>query len=190
MPCLYTSPLSPEQGRLTSRFGMRAGVQPPHLPTFHAGIDLGIRGAPVGTIPVFAVAPATVQVVGRNEEQRGPFNGYGNCIALKHVGIGTPDPAWTFYCHMDHFASDFVAGQTIAAGTRLGFVGNTTNGKFRGMGPHLHFEVRRATRAGASPLPGPYRMLNIDPVIWLAQIGVTFDRAQIVCTEPACAPRI
>jgi len=192
--CTFTSPLSPAQGRLVSRYGVRRGIRPPHLPTFHAGLDLGISGAPVGTVPVYCVAAGTVELVGSNDVQDGPLDGYGNCIAIRHDG-----GFWSFYAHQDHLAASWARGQAVPAGTVLGYVGATSNGKFH-IGPHLHFEVRHAASGGASPYPGPYPRLtpsgglslnyNVDPMPWLAARGVTFGRRGVIVLTPplACDP--
>lgn len=186
--CTYVSPLAPAQGRLVSRFGWRRGIQPPHLPTFHAGIDISIMGAPVGTVPVYCVAAGTVELVGHQETQRGPLDGYGNCIAVRHNT--TAGPQWSFYAHQDHLAADWRQGQQLEVGTILGFVGRTNNGKFPNMGPHLHFEIRRAAAGGRSPYPGPYRTYNLDPIVWLAERGVTFARRGVITLAPplSCDP--
>lgn len=198
--CTTVSPLAPSQGRLVSRYAVRPARRPPHLPTFHAGIDLGIGGAPIGTVPVYCVADGVIAVVGRNEEQGGGLNGYGNCVAIRHDGaLLNGQPAWTFYAHMARFASALESGQRVPMGTMLGFVGNSTNGKFPGMGPHLHFEVRHATSSGGVPYPGPYphltpsglnNPLNLDPQAWLEARGVRFGRRGVIVCEPpnACDP--
>lgn len=197
--CTYVPPLSSAQGHLVSRFGWRRGIQPPHLPTFHAGIDISISGAPVGTIPIYAVADGVVELAGSNDDRDGPLNGYGNCVAIRHapstLGLGpsgeiSAQPTWSFYAHQDHLASTWAQCQQITRGTILGYVGRTNNGKFPTMGPHLHFEVRHAARDGRSPYPGPYRTYNLDPQIWLAERGITFGARGVILTQSplACDP--
>lgn len=178
MACEYSAPLG-TGGRLLSRYGIRPG-RVSRLPTFHAGIDLGPAGRP-GTTPIYAVAAGVVERLPRDAELRGPFNGYGNAVVLRHVGSDAG--WWTFYAHMHRHASylpQFMdRGLVLPAGAIVGFIGATTNGKFAGMGPHLHFEVRHAKSDGSSPLPGPYRTNNVDPQAWLAERGVTFDGGAI-----------
>lgn len=202
--CNTVPPLAPSQGRLVSRYGVRPARRPPHLPTFHAGIDLSIGSAPVGTVPVYCVAGGSVAVIGRNEETHGGLNGYGNCVAIHHMHGGLLDaPVWTFYAHMQRFSFELGTlsiGDIVPLGMRLGFVGNSTNGKFPGMGPHLHFEVRHGGSGGATPYPGPYprltasgqlyNPLNLDPQAWLEARGVRFGRrGAIICEPPnACDP--
>jgi murein DD-endopeptidase MepM/ murein hydrolase activator NlpD len=149
------------------RRGRRTGA-----PTFHAGLDFH---APRGTL-VWATKAGTVAVVPRTDRRRGPFDGYGNAVVVQHDGEnyqGYPT-LWTFYAHLDEV---FVPeGSFVDAGTPIGRVGNTTNGKFPGMGPHLHLELRHARSDGSSPFPGPYRRLNLDPEPWMARHGLTFGR--------------
>jgi len=171
---------------------VRPARRPPHAPTFHAGIDISIPGHRPGEVPVYSVADALVERLPLHTTRRGPFDGYGNAVVLKHIGSADAG-FWTFYCHLDHHApymQQFLGTQRVLpAGSVVGFVGNTTNDKFPGMHWHLHFEVRHATRAGASPLPGPYQVYNDDPQAWLAQRGITFSGANIVVDgQRACVP--
>lgn len=194
MACEYAPPLQPDQGRLGSRFGVRPGIQPPHLPTFHAGIDLLTPGRPQGTTPVYAVGAAYVERLPSNDVVRGAFAGYGNAVVLRH--FGRDRGFWTFYCHLQRHAPYMAVflerGLVLPAGAIVGWVGATTNGKFPGMGAHLHFEVRRAKADGSSPLPGPYRTYNVDPVPWLAARGIrfgsAFNRGAIVVEPPEACP--
>ena len=197
MACEYSPPLQPDQGRLGSRYGVRAGIQPPHLPTFHAGIDLVTPDRAAGSTPVYAIAAAHVERLPSNDARSGPFNGYGNAVVLRH--FGRDSGFWTFYCHMQRHAHALPQllerGLVVPAGALIGWVGATNNGKFPGMGHHLHLEVRRAKPDGSSPLPGPYRTYNVDPVPWLAARGIVFgsafNRGAIVVEPPqACAPSV
>lgn len=152
-------PTAPDRSRITSSYGVRTGRT--GRPTFHAGLDfLGRRGD-----PVFAVAPGRVAVVVEDNPANQRTSGYGNVLALDH------GEWWTIYAHLTAIA---VAPEMIVpAGTLLGTVGNTSDGKFRGMGAHLHFEVRSA--AQGAPFPGPYRRFNVDPLPWLEERGLQFD---------------
>ncbi|HUG60443.1 MAG TPA: peptidoglycan DD-metalloendopeptidase family protein [Methylomirabilota bacterium] len=107
-------------GRLTSRFGMR--VHPVlKYERLHKGIDWG---APKGT-PIVAVSSGTLSFVGVS-------SGYGNYVKIAHDGKTT-----TAYAHMDQFEPGIAAGQKVAQGQRIGFLGSTG----LSTGPHLHFEV-------------------------------------------------
>ncbi len=106
--------------RLSSGFG---GRRHPVLGTMrmHKGVDYA---AGTGT-PIQAAGDAKVEFVGRK-------GGYGNTVILNHGGGKT-----TLYGHMSRFAN-IRAGQRVAQGTVIGYVGST------GMstGPHLHYEFR------------------------------------------------
>lgn len=187
----YAPPIR-STSRLTSPFGVRASRRTGR-PTFHAGIDLL---ASTGE-PVYAVAPGTVRVVG-SDAQRGRgvrTNGYGNVVGLEHAADGF----WSVYAHLSRVL--VAEGQRVEAGALLGYAGATSNGKFRGMGSHLHFEIRRA--AGRSPFPGPYRRYNVDPEAWLRERGIetresvrVIDRARAqplrglgdIAIDPTVAP--
>jgi len=133
---------------------------------FHAGTDLRARAGD----PVFAVAPGVVEQVANESTRSGPFDGYGNAVVVRHDGIGpNGQPLWSFYAHLNRALA--TVGQTVQAGTMIGEAGNTTNGKFRGMGPHLHFELRIA-RGGRSPFPAPYCAANLAPEPILESGGV------------------
>jgi murein DD-endopeptidase MepM/ murein hydrolase activator NlpD len=109
----------PVPGPITSGFGMR--VHPIlHTQRMHTGIDFG---ASTGT-PIRAAADGVVVVA----EVRG---GYGNTVILDHGNTLA-----TLYAHQSRIA--VTAGQTVAKGTIVGYVGSTG----LATGPHLHFEVR------------------------------------------------
>jgi len=163
-------PLLPTQGRLSSRYGMRRGRISGN-PTYHAGLDFD---AGRGT-PVYAVADGVIHDIARDSTPRGPYAGYGNAVVLYHPD----DERWSFYAHLDSISVR--EGQRVRAADRIGRVGNTSNGRFRGMGRHLHFEIRKRTRDGRPPFPGPYRWNNVDPEEYLNAKGVTFgDRGEIL----------
>ena len=103
----------PTGGTVSSGFGMRAG-------RMHTGIDIA---SPTGT-PIYACWSGRVLIAGWQ-------GGYGNTIVIDHGG-GTS----TLYAHQSRFAAS--VGQTVSAGTVIGYVGSTGNST----GPHLHFEVR------------------------------------------------
>lgn len=146
-------PVLPSISRLTSGYGVRPG-RSSGAPTYHAGADFrASRGD-----PVFAVADGTVDFVATDRAPRGT-RGYGNVVAIAH-----PGGFWSMYAHLSRV--DVAEGDGVVAGQQIGAAGNTTNGKFRGMGAHLHFEVRTAA------VPGPYRTTNVDPVAWLLERGV------------------
>lgn len=154
-----------EHGRVASGFGYRrARVR--RRRQFHAGLDFNAeRGAPVR-----AVRRGIVVNVASDAERLHGFLGYGNAVVLYH-----PDSDdFSFYAHLD--AVLVGVGQALVAGQKLGRVGNTSNNKFRGLYPHLHFEVRQRASDGSDPFPGPYRDNAIDPLPWLVQHGAVLGR--------------
>lgn len=132
-----------------------AGIQPDALvDTFgdprdstriHRAIDIL---APTGT-PV--VAAVDGHIIRTHTSELGGLTVY-------QVG---PDSAWVFYyAHLDRYADGLRAGQAVAQGDTLGFVGETGNAPI----PHLHFAVWKA-HPGSKRLWGgrainPYFLLN------------------------------
>jgi murein DD-endopeptidase MepM/ murein hydrolase activator NlpD len=107
------------QSDMTSQFGNRMDPFLGRL-ALHAGIDFRVA---IGT-RVFATAPGTVVVAGRN-------GGYGNMVEIDH-GNGVS----TRYGHLSTILVN--VGDTIAAGDPIAKSGSTG----RSTGPHLHYEVR------------------------------------------------
>lgn len=150
-----------------SRYGMRPGRRTGQM-RMHAGIDVG---APRGAT-IYAPRPGTVVMVGRDEDGRGGgLYGYGNAVVISHHD----ESLYSFYAHLAR--ADVAVGDFVTAGQPLGIVGATTNGKFPGMGRHLHMEVRRPKEDGSSPFPGAYGRYNLDPAAWLAGHGIGFSSA-------------
>ncbi|GAB2499064.1 M23 family metallopeptidase [Pseudoxanthomonas sangjuensis] len=106
--------------RLSSGFGARKHPVLGRI-RMHKGVDYAARS---GT-PIMAAGDARVKFVGRQ-------NGYGNVVILDH-GRGYT----TLYGHMSRFGK-IHAGQRIAQGTVIGYVGMTG----LATGPHLHYEFR------------------------------------------------
>jgi murein DD-endopeptidase MepM/ murein hydrolase activator NlpD len=88
----------------------------------HKGTDFA---APVGT-KVRATADGIVDFVGRE-------GGYGKVIKISHQGKYT-----TVYGHLSGFERGLHAGQRVAQGETIGFVGQTG----LATGPHLHYEFK------------------------------------------------
>ena len=116
----------PTKGTVTSPFGYRVHPVTKKRRAFHRGIDIG---APTGT-PVRAAAEG---VVIRSTYNR---NGYGNLIVIKHE-----KNLCTYYGHLSK--RRVRKGQRVRKGDLIGNVGSTG----ASTGPHLHFEVRRGSRA-------------------------------------------
>lgn len=112
-----------------------AGVVQPHWGSDHGAADLF---APRGT-PVVAVDAGTVTDVGYS-----PLG--GNNLTITHA-----NGLVSYYAHL--FAPPLVrTGQTVAAGTPLGGVGDTGNAK--GTGAHLHFGYGYGIASGTGPHGG------------------------------------
>ncbi len=103
----------PLKGRITSKFGIRAGKP-------HKGLDIA---APIGE-PISAVMDGKVAFAGRQR-------GYGNVVILEHK-----DYIMTVYAHND--ANLVRLGDSVKKGQPIATVGNTG----KSTGPHLHFEYR------------------------------------------------
>ena len=99
----------------------------------HEGIDIF---APHGT-PVRSTTEGVVARIGRNR--------LGGMV----ISIIGPGGQRHYYAHLSRFA-DLRRGQRIAAGTVIGYVGNTGNA--RGTPPHLHYGIY-VGRGAINPFP-------------------------------------
>lgn len=91
----------------------------------HNGADML---APAGT-PIYAAAAGVVRASAES------IGGYGVCVMLDSVVGG--QRVQTTYGHMIYGSRQVAAGQTVAAGQLIGYVGSTG----RSTANHLHFEV-------------------------------------------------
>lgn len=91
----------------------------------HNGVDML---APQGT-PIYATAAGVVRASAES------IGGYGVAVMIDHV-IGGQRVSTT-YGHMTYGSRQVQAGQAVAAGQLIGFVGSTG----RSTANHLHFEV-------------------------------------------------
>lgn len=149
-----------ERGRVGSGYGERTSSRTGRT-TFHAGWDFV---APRGT-PIYAADAGEVVHVAR-EQPGGPFRGYGNTVVTYHP----EDDTYVLYAHLHRAMVQ--EGEHVLAGEQIGEAGNTTNGKFPRMPPHLHLEVRRPKEDGSSPFPGRYGRYNLDPLDWFERRGL------------------
>jgi murein DD-endopeptidase MepM/ murein hydrolase activator NlpD len=88
----------------------------------HKGVDFA---APIGT-KIKVTADGVIAYVGKD-------NGYGNVIRVNHQGRYT-----TVYGHLSRFSNGLHAGQRVAQGETIGYVGMTG----LATGPHLHYEFK------------------------------------------------
>ena len=175
MPCLIYPPLGPN-GALSSRYGVRPG-RASGIPTFHAGLDFRARPGDA----VFSMLSGRVALEAADALRNGPMNGYGNALdveldesygpLIRRVYGSGVSKLWALYAHM---RSIMPVGDRVGVGEPIGAVGSTTNGKFPGMGAHLHNELRHAGAGGRAPFPGPYRTNNVDPEPFYAELGLRF----------------
>ena len=107
----------------------------------HRGIDFA---APAGT-PIKAAGAGRVV-------SRGWSGGYGNAVVLAHAGGIT-----TLYGHMSRFASGLSAGDRVAQGEVIGYVGKTG----LATAPHVHYEYRVN---GAHKNPARVTVPKADPI--------------------------
>lgn len=108
---------------------------------YHTGVDFAVDQ---GT-PVLAVGDATVVSAGW-------AGSYGNQVVLL-----LEDGRYAQYAHLSQLAVG--AGDTVAAGRRIGASGSTGNST----GPHLHFEIRTSNAYAAVT----------DPIGYLSGHGVS-----------------
>ena len=155
-----------------------AGCRPEQL---HGGIDflVGLR------TPVVAILPGTVVKIGLEGQPHFPATGlwgYGNCVVTEHRFTltppttplpgqrtpptrGMPNPFWVLYAHL--IGPPLVrVGQRVVAGTPLGLSGQTNNGTFGTMPPHLHVEVR------GRAYPSSYDNDTINPDLLFNSLGL------------------
>lgn len=154
-----TAPAFPVRGKslsnVTSRFGMRNGK-------LHEGIDIA---ASVGTDVVAAWDGTVVNV-----STSSLYNGYGYYVDILHEG-----GILTRYAHLSKI---YVRrGQRVSRGEVIGAVGNTGNvrsggkpveGSYsdpnsprsKGVGAHLHFEIRLPTSKGEKKPVDPEKYLD------------------------------
>jgi murein DD-endopeptidase MepM/ murein hydrolase activator NlpD len=154
VPGRWVNPLPPGSYTLTSPFG-------PRWDGFHYGQDFAaptgteIRAAATGTvISAGCTSPFCDRPGEVDADDRPVTPGCGLRVIVAHEqGIATT------YCHAS--ALTVHAGQSVAAGQVIGYVGSTGNST----GAHLHFEVHLNT-------PPVDATTATDPVAFLASVGV------------------
>lgn len=106
--------------------------------------------ADAGELEVQSVSDGTVEQMGWLE-----LGGY-------RVGIRSPGGLYFYYAHLDSYAAGLQKGDTVKAGTLLGYMGDTGYGQegTRGKFPvHLHFGVYY-DKNGEEKTIDPYRLLR------------------------------
>lgn len=173
-----TDPFFPVFSKVGSVYGVRGG-RTTGADTFHAGVDfVGQKGDPVR-----AFRFGQVMYIARDSERKKKgFDGYGNAVVIFHPQIGL----YSFHAHLSEV--DVSEGQLVQPGQLIGRIGNTTNGKFSGMGAHLHFEIRRPKEDGTMPFPAAYKAYNLDPIPVLASAGVQISPSGVIQERCIIAP--
>jgi murein DD-endopeptidase MepM/ murein hydrolase activator NlpD len=164
------SPLKFEP-RITSAFSMRRRHPVLHTTRAHRGVDYG---APTGA-PVVAVAAGTVVSATYDSAN-------GRMVRLRHAS-----GYQTYYLHLSRFEKGIRAGDRVAQGDVIGYVGSTG----LSTGPHLHYGL---TKNGAfvDPVAEHRRMPPGEPIPAgsMAAFGELRDRMQVRLNEArgAAAP--
>lgn len=136
----------------------------------HKGVDFALRGAGAmaAGVPALASAAGVVKSVRDGEPDDGrarPGRDCGNGVLIDH-GAG-----WeTQYCHLRQGSIAVRPGQRLAAGDRLGLIGQSGRADF----PHVHLSVRH-DGAVIDPFHGPGAApagcaAPVDP-LWAASVA-------------------
>lgn len=128
------------------RYGIRR--TPTHV---HQGIDIC---APEGSS---VLTPLTGTVVRTVKKWTGGFSGYGKVVLMEYPASPATGgkPLYGLFAHLS--AIDVKAGDVLARGSRLGFVGKTKytrkdkSALFVSSGSHLHIEMMRDPYLTSSP---------------------------------------
>jgi murein DD-endopeptidase MepM/ murein hydrolase activator NlpD len=126
-PARFEQGLSPPRHWPLDQRGIitRGQVGPGPRDETHSGLDIAV---PIGT-PIRAAGGGVVSELGEDAE-------YGLFVILNH-----PEQYRSLYGHASRLLVS--EGDTVAAGQVIALAGSTG----RSTGPHLHFEIRRGTRA-------------------------------------------
>jgi len=99
----------------------------------HEGCDITATLNKRGIYPIYSATDGVIENVGWLK-----LGGW-------RIGIRSASGAYYYYAHLSEYANDFAVGDTVTAGTLLGFMGNSgysevpgTYGKFD---VHLHFGI-------------------------------------------------
>lgn len=139
-----------KDSRVTYPYGVKNDV---YVKGYHTGIDLVAED-----YTVFACIAGSIQEARFAAGKGADPTGWGNYVILR-----TTDKKYDIiYAHLS--SVQVVKGETVAAGTVLGIMGSTGNST----GPHLHFEVRKATWGARNDI-SPAAFLGIKNVIGVAE---------------------
>lgn len=126
----------------------------------HEGTDIMASENVRGIYPVYSMTDGVVENIGWLR-----LGGY-------RIGIRSPSGAYFYYAHLAEYAKDFQIGETVSAGTFLGFMGDTgysdvegTTGNFA---VHLHMGIYLNDKDGTEFSVNSYPMLSY---LWERQGG-------------------
>ena len=134
---------------------------------FHEGCDIMASVNERGIYPIYSVSDGVVENVGWLR-----LGGY-------RIGIRSPSGAYFYYAHLAEYAKEFEVGETVLAGTHLGYMGDTgysdipgTTGNFP---VHLHFGIYINDENGQELSVNPYPMVLY---LWEQQGKYTFGETK------------
>jgi murein DD-endopeptidase MepM/ murein hydrolase activator NlpD len=146
-------------------FGQSFGADRNHGQDAHNAIDImGARG-----LRIVAACAGTVAHSWRTRNGKHPgvgtSAGGGNFVVI----IDSRQGYYHYYAHMET-PSTVRSGQSVAAGTLLGYLGDT--GRARGTPPHLHYQVSiRDGRGALQSFLNPYPELARLAARWQSQVS-------------------
>ena len=137
-----------------------------HYSSKHKGLDIVGEGHRTDYITAHTGGEVILLAFGHvNSPGASGDASYGNFVKLKH-----PNGYCTLYAHLKNVCVS--KGQTVKAGERLGYMGNSGNS----YGAHLHFEVR--TPGNERIDPEPYLSAGLpgiqkgeDIMSWFIKLG-------------------
>ena len=119
---------------------------------FHEGCDIMASVNERGIYPVYSVSDGVVEKIGWLR-----LGGY-------RIGIRSEHGVYFYYAHLAEYAKEFQVGESVWAGTLLGYMGDTgysdtegTTGKFP---VHLHFGIYFDGEDGGEFSVNPYPLLR------------------------------
>ena len=133
----------------------------------HEGCDIMASVNERGIYPIYSVSDGVVENVGWLR-----LGGY-------RIGIRSPSGAYFYYAHLAEYAKEVEVGETVLAGTHLGYMGDTgysdipgTTGNFP---VHLHFGIYINDENGQELSVNPYPMVLY---LWEQQGKYTFGETK------------
>jgi len=117
----------------------------------HEGVDLMPPENIRGYYPIFSMTDGTVEKIGWLEK-----GGY-------RIGIRSPSGGYFYYAHLSSYAEELKEGDTVSAGTLLGYMGDTGYSKVPGttgnFDVHLHLGIYIKTEQQEEVSVNPYPVL-------------------------------